>query len=138
MNPKEFSFVSCGADNLKKWQSRDGKFLKNFTGHNSVVNCAAVNEDGVMISCADNGSLCFWDYETGYCFQQTKTLAQPGSLDAEVGVFASSFDLSGSRYLTCEADKSIKIWKESDDATEFTHPVDVDKWTTDCLKLKRY
>lgn len=43
-----------------------------------------------------------------------------------------------SRLLTCEADKSIKIWKENENATEFTHPVDMDAWTKDCLKLKHY
>ena len=43
---------------------------------------------------------------------------QPGSLDAEAGIYASVFDLTGSRLITCEADKSIKIWKENSDATE--------------------
>ena len=26
-HPREFSFVSAAADNLKKWQTRDGKFI---------------------------------------------------------------------------------------------------------------
>ncbi len=59
------------------------------------MNCLAVNDDGVMVSCADNGSMDFWDYETGYCFQQSQTVVQPGSLEAEAGIFASTFDLSG-------------------------------------------
>ena len=66
------------ADNIKKWQIRDGRFLKNFSGHNSVLNCVAVNEDGVCVSGGDNGSICFWDYNTGYNFQSTKTIVQPG------------------------------------------------------------
>ena len=45
---------------------------------------------------------------------------------------------SCSRFLTCEADKSIKIWKENENATELSHPVDMDAWTKDCLKLKQY
>eukprot|EP00595_Chromulina_sp_UTEXLB2642_P003826 CAMPEP_0196767702 /NCGR_PEP_ID=MMETSP1095-20130614/41870_1 /TAXON_ID=96789 ORGANISM="Chromulina nebulosa, Strain UTEXLB2642" /NCGR_SAMPLE_ID=MMETSP1095 /ASSEMBLY_ACC=CAM_ASM_000446 /LENGTH=373 /DNA_ID=CAMNT_0042136257 /DNA_START=192 /DNA_END=1313 /DNA_ORIENTATION=+ len=137
-NIKEFSFVSCGADNVKKWQTRDGKFLMNYSGHNSIINCTAVNEDGVMVTCGDNGSMMFWDYNSGYSFQQTNTIAQPGSLDAEAGIFAASFDLSGSRLITCEADKSIKIWKENSEATEETHPIDMDAWTKKSLKLKRY
>ncbi len=52
--------------------------MKNFSGHDSVVNCAAINEDGVAVTCGDDGSLCFWDYDTGYCFQKSKTLAQSG------------------------------------------------------------
>jgi pleiotropic regulator 1 len=94
-NQKELSFVSGAADNIKKWQGRDGKFLMNITGHNSVINCLAVNDDNVLVSAGDNGSLHFWDYETGYCFQKTKTIVQPGSLEAEAGVYAMSFDLSG-------------------------------------------
>jgi pleiotropic regulator 1 len=29
---------------------------------------------------------------------------------------------SGSRLITCEADKTVKMWKEVEDATESTHP----------------
>lgn len=60
-----------------------------------MINSLAVNEDNVMVSSADNGSMNFWDYKTGYCFQKTNTIAQPGSLDAETGIFASAFDLTG-------------------------------------------
>jgi WD40 repeat protein len=55
------------------------RFLKNFSGHNSPINALAVNEDGVAVSCGDNGSLSFWDYETGYCFQKSNTIVQPGT-----------------------------------------------------------
>ena len=61
-----------------------------------------------------------------------------GSLDAESGVFASCFDLSGSRLITCEADKTIKIWKEDRDSTEDSDPVDIEGWTKQCLALKRH
>lgn len=138
VNPREFSFVSATADNIKKWQARDGKFLQNLTGHNSVVNSLSMNEDGVLASCGDNGSLNFWDYDTGHCFQSTETVVQPGSLDAEAGIFASSFDMSGSRLVTCEADKSIKIWKENDQASPESHPIDMKAWSKKCLSQKRY
>jgi pleiotropic regulator 1 len=36
-----------------------------------------------------------------------------------MGVFALAFDQSGSRLLTCEADKTIKIYKEDDTAVSF-------------------
>ena len=134
----EMSFATAAADNIKKWQIRDGKFLKNMSGHNAVLNCVACNDDGVLVSGADNGSISFWDYGTGHCFQQSQTIVQPGSLDAEAGIFASAFDLSGSRLITCEADKSIKIWKENEEASEDSHPVDMKAWTKQCLALKRY
>jgi pleiotropic regulator 1 len=92
-----------------------------------------VNEDGVVVSGADNGSLHFWDYRTGYCFQKTETVAQPGSLDAENGIYAATFDVTGMRLLTGEADKTIKIWKMSENASEMTHPIDMKGWRKQCL-----
>jgi WD40 repeat protein len=47
----------------------------------------------------------------------------PGSLDSEAGIYALSYDLTGSRLVTCEADKTIKMWKEDEDATTETHPL---------------
>lgn len=65
---------------------------------------------------ADNGSLHFWDWKTGYNFQRIQSTVQPGSIDSENGIFALTWDQSGSRLLTAEADKSIKIYKEDDSA----------------------
>ena len=69
---------------------------------------------------------------------ERRTVPQPGSLDAEAGIFASSFDLSGTRFITCESDKSIKIWKEDAEATEETHSVDMDAWEKQCAQARRY
>jgi hypothetical protein len=44
------------------------------------------------------------------------TTPQPGSLDSEAGIFSLAFDKTGSRLISCEADKSIKIYKEDEDA----------------------
>jgi pleiotropic regulator 1 len=60
---------------------------------------------------------------------------QPGSMDSEAGVFAMAFDHSGSRLIMAEADKTIRIYKEDDEANEETHPIN---WKTDLLKLCRY
>ena len=65
----------------------------------------------------------FWDWKTGHSFQSIDTTAQPGSLEAESGLFASTFDRTGLRLICGEADKTIKIWKEDDEATPDTHPV---------------
>lgn len=73
---------------------------------------------------ADNGSLHFWDWKSGYNFQKIQSKVQPGSISAEGGIFASTFDHSGIRLITGECDKTIKVWKEDEESTEFTHPVD--------------
>ena len=66
----------------------------------------------------------FWDWKSGYQFQRLDSLVQPGSLDSEAGIFCATFDKTGLRLITGEADKTIKIWKEDDEATPETHPLD--------------
>ncbi|KAF0689402.1 Aste57867_19164 [Aphanomyces stellatus] len=134
----DHTFLTGAADNLKKWQLKDGKFLRNFSGHNAIVNAVSVNQDNVLVSSADNGSMRFWDYTTGYCFHEEETIVQPGSLDSEAGIFASSFDMTGLRFITAEADKTIKIWQEDADATPESHPIDMAKWTKEFTAPKRY
>jgi len=122
------TFCSGAADCLKQWQAKDGKFLQSLTGHKSIVNAMAVNDDGVLVSGADDGTMHFWDYNTGYTFQKTQAIVQPGSLEAENSIMAMAFDATGTRLVTGEADKSIKIWKPDNDASELTHPIDMPGW----------
>eukprot|EP01080_Neovahlkampfia_damariscottae_P009978 gene9978-2296_t len=124
IHPSEYTFASAAPDHIKKWKSPDGNFLMNFNGHNSIINSISINNENVMFSGGDDGSVHFWDWKTGYNFQKTKTIPQPGSLDSEAGIYCSTFDMSGSRLITGEADKSIKIWKEDEKATPETHPID--------------
>jgi hypothetical protein len=60
--------------------------------------------------------MAFWDWKSAYKFQSLETTVQPGSLESEAGIFASAFDRTGLRLITCEADKTIKIWKEDPNA----------------------
>lgn len=92
LHPTEYSFASGSADNIKKWRCPDGEFMQNLSGHNTILNSLAVNEDGVLVSAGDNGTMQFWDWRTGHCFQQQMTIAQPGSLEAEHGVYTVAFD----------------------------------------------
>lgn len=62
-----------------------------------------------VIDPGDNGTLSFWDYDTGTAFQNLDDLPQPGSLEAEAGVFCSTFDMTGTRLITGGADKTIKV-----------------------------
>lgn len=92
LHPREYTFVSASADNMKKWKCPDGEFLHNLTGHNTIIHALASNEDGVLVSGGDDGSLHFWDWKTGHSFQQQATIAQPGSLESEHGIFSLAFD----------------------------------------------
>jgi pleiotropic regulator 1 len=124
IHPKEFTFASGSAGSIKQWKCPEGRFMQNFEGHNSIINSLAVNEENVLFSGGDNGSISFWDWKTGYRFQSTESLAQPGSLDAEAGVMSSTFDVTGLRLIVGEADKTIKIWGPDPTATPESHPLD--------------
>lgn len=55
-------------------------------------------------------------YISRYNFQRLQAPVQPGSMDSEAGVFSITFDMSGTRMITTEADKTIKVYKEDDTA----------------------
>lgn len=123
VHPQEFTFASGSPDNIKEWKCPEGSFIHNFyPPQNSIINTLSVNSDGVMFAGGDNGSMGFFDWKTGHKFQAMDTIAGPGSLEAENGIFASTFDKTGMRLITCEADKSVKVWREDPQATQASHP----------------
>lgn len=123
-HPKEQCFASASADNIKKFSLPRGEFLHNMLSQQkTIINAMAVNEDGVMATGGDNGSMWFWDWKSGHNFQQSQTIVQPGSLDSEAGIYALSYDITGTRLVSCEADKTIKMWKQDENATPETHPL---------------
>ncbi|KAJ7048589.1 WD40-repeat-containing domain protein [Mycena amicta] len=91
IHPTEYSFASgsAGGNNIKKWKCPEGAFVCNFSGHNAIINTMSVNAEGAL-----------------------EDVPQPGSLEAEAGVFCSTFDMTGTRLITGGADKTIKIYAE--------------------------
>lgn len=134
-HPHLNTFCSGSINSLKQWTLPEGRFIQNLNGHDSMINALGVNDDSVLVSGGDNGSMFFWDWRTGYNFQRLQSKAQPGSIDSECGIFAIDFDKSSTRLITGEADKTIKIYKEDEMATEDTHPI---KWEPELLKRKRF
>ncbi|KAF3613585.1 Protein pleiotropic regulatory locus 1 [Capsicum annuum] len=123
-HPSEDCFASASADNIKKFSLPKGEFMHNMLAQQkTIVNAMAVNDEGVMVTGGDNGSMWFWDWKSGHNFQQAQTVVQPGSLDSEAGIYALTYDVTGSRLISCEADKTIKMWKEDETATPETHPL---------------
>lgn len=134
IHPKEYTFASASTGSIKQWKCPEGALMQNFEGHNSIIDALAVNEDGVCVSGGDDGSMCWWDWGSGHCFQRGEAVAQPGSLDAEAGVLAATFDRTGLRLITGEADKTVKVWRQDENATEETHPLE---WRPDAVKRRR-
>ncbi|CAI5453576.1 unnamed protein product [Caenorhabditis angaria] len=135
MHPRLNMFASASPDNIKQWKFPKGEFMQNLSGHNTIINALSCNDDGVLVSGGDNGSICFWDWRSGYCFQKIQTKPQSGSIESEAGIYASCFDRTGLRYITAEADKTIKMYKEDEKSTEETNPI---VWRPEIVKKKGY
>lgn len=128
-------FISGATDNIKQWSLPEGKFIQNFSGHDSVINSLATNKYNVLVSGADNGTLFFWDWRTGYNFQRLASPVQRGSIESEAGIMALSFDKSGARLITGESDKTIKMYREDPNASEESHPIN---WKPDIVQRGRF
>ncbi|CAE7942678.1 Plrg1, partial [Symbiodinium sp. KB8] len=103
--------------------------MHNLSVHSAIINSMALNPDGVLVSAGDDGTMRLWDYDTGYAFQRWETQVQPGSLDSEAGVYACTFDQTGARLITAEADKTIKVYREDPTASPESDPIDMATWT---------
>jgi pleiotropic regulator 1 len=108
------TFASGGADSIKQWKCPDGAFIQNFEGHNDIINTLSVNADGVLFSGGENGSMKFWDWKSAYN-NQSMDIGRC-SLDDEAGICCSTFDKTGSRLITGNADKTIHIYRQDDGA----------------------
>jgi len=128
IHPLEYTFVSCSSDNNKVWKCPKGAFERNITGHNAIVNACCIKEQqkgsSTLIGGTENGYLHFWDWKSGHKYQSLECIPQPGSLSAENGIFDCKLDQSGSRLITAECDKTVKIYREDPNATPETHPLD--------------
>uniref|UniRef100_A0A8C8DJJ9 Pleiotropic regulator 1 n=1 Tax=Oryzias sinensis TaxID=183150 RepID=A0A8C8DJJ9_9TELE len=118
---------------IRLWDLIAGKTRATLTNHKKSVRTLVMHPRHELL--ADNGTIHMWDWRTGYNFQRIHAAVQPGSLDSESGIFACVFDHSESRLITAEADKTIKVYKEDETATEESHPVN---WKPEILKRKRY
>jgi pleiotropic regulator 1 len=124
IHPTEYTFGSSSTNSIKQWMCPRGDFMLNFQPVNSIVNTLSVNEDNVMFAGGDDGSATFYDWKTGHQFQNAESVVQPGSLDAEAGILCSTYDRTGLRLITGHIDKTIRVWKQDDEATEETHPLE--------------
>ncbi|PIK49830.1 putative pleiotropic regulator 1 isoform X1 [Apostichopus japonicus] len=96
LHPKLYMMASASPDNIKQWRFPEGNFTQNLSGHNAIINCLAVNADGVLVSGGDNGTIHLWDWKTAITSKDTGA-CPAGSIDSESGIFAMKFDNSGSR-----------------------------------------
>lgn len=123
-HPTEYTFGSGSGDNIKVWKCPEGRFLRNFDKRPpSITNDLVINSRNICVSGHDTGQIMFWDWKTGHCFQEVFSDPQAGSVESEAGIQALCFDQTGTRLISTETDKAIKLWREDPNATPETHPV---------------
>ena len=132
LHPTLNMMATGSPDNLKQWSFPEGVFIQNMSGHNAIINSLAINTDNVLVSGDNNGSLYFWDWSSAHNFQRLQSAVQPGSIGSEAGILAMTFDRSDSRLITCESDKTIKVYIEDQNATEESHPLNWNSKVVHC------
>ena len=86
-------------------------YLRDIETNQDIINDLSINQEETLVSASNAGKLNFYHYPTGYQYQSIDTYNN-NNTEEEHGIFATSFDRTGTRLITCEADKTIKIWKQ--------------------------
>jgi len=123
IHPTENTFASGSTDAIKAWKLPEPVFMRNMNHSGAVVNSLAFNNSGVLVSGCDDGHLQLYDWKTGVCFQDIYSIPQSGSHESEAGILGMEFDVTGTRLITAETDKTIKFYIEDTNATPETHPM---------------
>jgi pleiotropic regulator 1 len=132
------ALVSCGADEVRVWDLPSGDFVTNASTRVADTaakaeqqkeeeefsyrwSCCAMSPHNVLALGSQDGEVAFYDWNRPqprrvagrhYApYQWTKTKSLPGTLNGEGGINGMSYDLSGTRLITVESDKSVKMWR---------------------------
>lgn len=113
MHPHEATVCSGDANgNIKQWLLPGGELLNEFSSSKKdIINTLAINPaNNNLFTGSDDGTMHFYDYVSGDLLQKEQSIVTGDSTPSNI--YASTFDMSGLRLITCEGDKCIKIWGE--------------------------
>jgi len=111
MHPAESTICSGDSNgNIKQWVLPEGQLLNEFSNmENDIINTLAINPaNNNLFAGYDDGKMEFYDYTSGGLLQKNQSTVVQATEPSTI--YASTFDMSGLRLITCEGDKSIKIW----------------------------
>lgn len=127
LNDETEEIVTSSSDGIKKFKLPNFKYLKDYQFWNEdqhnvvnegnlIINTMSIHKESDLIfSGCEDGKFGFWNFKSGKMFQNDIQIPIPGSLDSENGILCSTFDQSGERLVTGNVDKSIRVWKKTDD-----------------------
>lgn len=119
--------TTAGADNGSLW-FWDWTSGNSFQQQDTIVQPGSLDSevlmwDGLWLWC---GIILDASQQPGWTADRCSRLNIHGAaapLHVQAGIYAMSFDVTGSRLVTCEADKSIKMWRPDENATPDSHPI---------------
>lgn len=144
LSPSGGHLVSCGADEIRLWEMNDGNFYGNAStivpsSHASSFSAeeemsywwssCAMSARGTLAVGSQDGHLVFYDWNEQVekkevreksihpkvvPFYRTMTTSISGTREGEGGIQAMVFDISGTRLITAESDKSVKLWQRKE------------------------
>lgn len=144
LSPSGGHLVSCGADEIRLWEMNDGNFYGNAStivpsSHATSLSAeeemsywwssCAMSARGTLAVGSQDGHLVFYDWNeqvekkdvreksihpTVVPFYRTTTTSISGTREGEGGIQAMVFDISGTRLITAESDKSVKLWQRKE------------------------
>lgn len=113
LHPQEATICSGDSNgNIKQWLLPGGELFDEFAdSQKNIINTLSINPANNQLFVGfDNGKLEFRDYDGGKLLQKEQSTVLGESSPSTI--YASTFDMSGLRLITCEGDKCIKVWGE--------------------------
>ena len=95
--------ASCLGICIKMWKVSDGSLVKEFIGHQDSIRCICINNDDSLLgSSSDDGSIKIWDIATGNCI--TTLIGHTESVNSVIFVQNDSYVLSAG------SDNTVRLW----------------------------
>lgn len=115
--------VTASADGLVRiWETKSGKEVRRFTGHEGAVYATAFSPDGARLVSASADKRAFiWDVASGRCLTRIE--------GHEAAVSRASFSADGAHLLTSSGDGSARIWDAASGA-QLLHFKGHDDWVS--------
>ena len=104
--------ISAGRDAIKYWTMDNFDLLYDLSTHKGhSVRDLSLNNDGVLVSVADDGTMVFHDLDSTKVYQQYRIKPVPGTSDSDLGIQCSRFSPDGEQLLVGCIDKTIRYFK---------------------------
>uniref|UniRef100_A0A3Q7IU05 Uncharacterized protein n=1 Tax=Solanum lycopersicum TaxID=4081 RepID=A0A3Q7IU05_SOLLC len=127
IHPTIYVFYTGSRDCVcRVWDIRTKTNIHVFSGHENTISSTMtlLSHPQVVVTSSHDSTMKLWDIRYGKTMEtlthhkksirvMARTKVQPGlSIDTDVAIYALTYDVTGTILITCEGDKTIKMWKQ--------------------------